>query len=262
MAHPNFLLNQRVLVVGGSSGLGFGVASAALANGSKVHITSTSPDKLSTKIALLQSLYPGAHVSGSVTDLANTETLEANLLAVVEAAVKETGGALNHVTFTAGDAVPLIPLSETNTTTALKPFTVRFLAPLILGKFIAANPGRYVEGAASSSVTLTSGTLAHRPPPGMSPLVGAAGAAEVLARALAVDLAPIRVNVVCPGPVKTELMENMYRGRMDLVESMKKGSLTKTLGTPEHAAEAYLFCMRSVLATGQNFIIDNGVLLA
>jgi short-subunit dehydrogenase len=72
MAHPNFLLNSRALVIGGSSEIGFAVASGALSNGSKVHITSSTAEKLSTKIKQLQSLYPDAHVSGNAADLSPT----------------------------------------------------------------------------------------------------------------------------------------------------------------------------------------------
>ncbi|KAJ7601589.1 hypothetical protein DFH06DRAFT_1276782 [Mycena polygramma] len=218
MAHPNFILNSRTLVIGGTSGIGFAVASGALASGSKVHITSSTAAKLSTKIKELQSFYPGAHVSGSAVDLSNADALEATLQSALDAAVKETGGPLDHI-----------------------PFTVRYLGPLLIAKLVAAHPGRYLKAAHTSSITLTSGTLAHRPAPGFIAAIGVIGAVEALSRALAVDLAPIRVNIVIPGAGHT---------------------LTKEIGTAAEAAEAYLFCMRSALATGQGFIVDNGGLLA
>ncbi|KAF8172031.1 hypothetical protein K438DRAFT_1612315 [Mycena galopus ATCC 62051] len=259
MAHPNFLLNSRTLIIGGSSGIGFAAASAALSNGSKVHITSTTAEKLSKKITQLQSLYPNAHVSGSAADLSNTETLEANLQSIFDAAVKETGGALDHVVYTAGDAVFGTPrLKEITAVAALNPFTVRYLGPLLVGKLVAANPGKYLKPGHSSSITLTSGLLAHRPRPGFSATIGVAGAVEVLTRALAVDLAPIRVNVVIPGVVNTELAQGMP---MEMANMFKAVTLTKEFGTPEGAAEAYLFCMRSALATGQGFMIDNGAMM-
>ncbi|KAJ7698765.1 hypothetical protein B0H14DRAFT_782230 [Mycena olivaceomarginata] len=177
MAHPNFLLNSRTLIIGGSSGIGYAVASGALANGSKVHITSVTAQKLSAKITQLRSLYPNAHVSGSTADLSSTETLEGNLQSALDAAVKETGGALDHIVYTAGELPERTSLAQTTAVTALAPFTVRYLGPLLIGKLIAA-------------------------------------------------------------------------------------SLTKQIGTPEAAAEAYLFCMRSALATGQDFKVENGFLMA
>jgi NAD(P)-dependent dehydrogenase (short-subunit alcohol dehydrogenase family) len=262
MAHPNFLLNSRTLIIGGSSGLGFAVASAALSNGSKVHITSVTADKLSAKITQLQSLYPTAHVSGSVADLSSTETLETNLRSVLDAAVKETSGVLDHIVYTAGDGRSREPLAEATTVSVLKPFTVRYLGPLLVGKLVAANPGKYLTSTASSSITLTSGFMAHRPRPGVSTMIGVSGAVEVLTRALAVDLAPIRVNVVIPGFVDTELVQRTLEKNTAMLSVFEGASLTKKIGTPEGAAEAYLFCMRSALATGQGFKIDNGALLA
>ncbi|KAK7025244.1 NAD(P)-binding protein [Favolaschia claudopus] len=258
MAHPNFLENTRVLVIGGSSGIGFAVASAALANAAKVHITSMSASKLSSKLSALQSLYPNAHVSGSVTDLSNTETLEGNLQSVLDTAVNETGGALDHIVFTAGDGVALFPLAEASVEKALKPFTVRFLGSLLVGKLVAANPNKYLKSAASSSITLTTGIGVRRPSPGAVALAGVGGALEVLGRSLAVDLAPIRVNTVISGQVDTELLQKIIGGRPQVLEKFEKGTLTGQIGTPEGAAEVYLFCMRSALATGQSFVIDNG----
>jgi NAD(P)-dependent dehydrogenase (short-subunit alcohol dehydrogenase family) len=261
MAHPNFLLNSRTLVIGGSSGLGFAVASGSLSSGSKVHITSITAEKLSNKIRQLQSLYPGAHVSGSTVDLSSTETLEANVQAVLDAAVKDTGGPLDHIVYTAGNSIPLTPLAEITATAALSSMTVRFLGPLLVGKLISANPGRYVNTAASSSITFTSGSRVHRPPPNSTLWIGSLGALEAVTRSLAVDLAPIRVNVIIPGAVYTELAERLTGGNADVLSTFKAMSLTKQVGTPEGAAEAYLFCMRSALATGQSFTIDNGKLM-
>ncbi|KAJ6551641.1 hypothetical protein B0H19DRAFT_1073302 [Mycena capillaripes] len=210
MAHANFLLNSRTLVIGGSSGIGFAVASAALTNGGKVSITSVTAEKLATKIAELQAIYPDAHITGNAADLSSVSTLEANLQSVLDAAVKDNGGPLDHIVYTAGDAFHRSGgLAAVTATTALGDFTVRYLGPLSVGKLVAANPGRYLNPAASSSITLTSGTLAHRPLPGLSPWIGVVGAVEVLSRALAVDLAPIRVNVIIPGAVKTELLEKL-----------------------------------------------------
>jgi hypothetical protein len=60
----------------------------------------------------------------------------------------------------------------------------------------------------------------------------------------------------------TELAQGMFGGNTALLSAFEAASLTKKIGTPEGAAEAYLFSMRSALATGQGFKIDNGSLLA
>ncbi|KAF7345770.1 NAD(P)-binding protein [Mycena venus] len=253
MAHPNFLLNTRTLIIGGSSGIGFAVASAALSSGSKAHITSVTAEKLSTKITQLQALYPAAHVSGSTADLADTDTLEANLQSVLDAAVKDTGGPLDHIVYTAHEgmsnaAKSNAKLVEITATKALSTFTARLLGPLLIGKLVAANPGRYLKPAASSSPHTHLGNL--RPPP-------TSGSLHLWR--VAPELAPIRVNVIIPGAVRTELLDEISGGNPDM---FTKGTLTKEVGSAEGAAEAYLFSMRSALATGQGFIIDNGTMMA
>ncbi|KAJ7367048.1 hypothetical protein DFH08DRAFT_1005126 [Mycena albidolilacea] len=235
MAHPNFLLTSRTFIVGDSSGIGFSVASGALSNGSK-------------------SLYPDAHVNGSAADLSNTETLEIHLLSVLDAAVKETGEAPDHIGHTAGD--PGIFGGNWR-----KQPRRRGSSPSPCAISAPSNPGKYLNPAASSSIILMSGLLAYRPRPGSSPMIGPAGAVEVLTRALAVDLTPIRVNVVILGQVDTEFFHGLFGGNTEVLSKIKAANLTKQIGTPEGAAEAYLFCMRSVLATGQGFKIDNGNLM-
>ncbi|KAJ7809859.1 hypothetical protein B0H14DRAFT_2864983 [Mycena olivaceomarginata] len=233
MAHPNFLLNSHTLVIGGSDGIGFAVASGALSSGSRVHITSATPEKLATKI----------HEPSGCLDNA----------------IKDTGGPLDHIVYTAGGNLHSTALAETTASTALSSFTVRYLGPLLVGKLVAAHPGRYLTSAVGSSITLTSGMGAHRPVKGMN--VAMVGATEVLARNLAVELAPIRANVIVAGPVQSALLEKLVGGKEGVLK-VAAGTLTKQVGPPEGIAEAYLFCMRSSLATGQGFIVDNGVSLA
>ncbi|KAJ6508544.1 hypothetical protein C8R45DRAFT_1069252 [Mycena sanguinolenta] len=204
-----------------SSGIGYAVASAALANDSKV---------LSVEVTQLQSLYPNVHVKGS---------------AVLDAAVNETGGPLDHIVYTSGG----VTLAEITAETALQRFAVRYLGPLLVGKLVAANPGKYLKAAHTYFLDHPHlGRTSAPSPSGTLPRDRSCGAVEVLTRALAVDLAPIRVNVVIPGVLDTE--------------TYKAASLTKEIGTPEGSAEAYLFCMRSALATGQGFKIENGSSLA
>ena len=82
---------------------------------------------------------------------------------------------------------------------------VRFLETLILGKVAP----KYMSAGPRASITLTSGTAAHRPVPGGTVISGWVAAVESVARGLAVELAPIRVNFVCLGAVQTELLESL-----------------------------------------------------
>jgi NAD(P)-dependent dehydrogenase (short-subunit alcohol dehydrogenase family) len=174
--------------------------------------------------------------------------LEANLQAVLDNAIKDTGGPLDHVVYTAGSSFHSTALAKTTASTALSSFTVHYLGPLLVGKLVAAHPGRYLTSTVGSSITPTSGMWAHRPMKG----IDVVGATEVLARTLAVELAPTRVNVIVVGPVQSDLLEKLAGG--------KEGVLK--VGPTSGIAEAYLFCIRSSLATGQGFIVDKGVSLA
>lgn len=66
---------------------------------------------------------------------------------------------------------------------------------------------RYSKGRIIESFTVTSGTTAMRPTPGISNLIGGGGALMSATRGLALDLAPVRVNCVVPGLVMTEMLD-------------------------------------------------------
>ena len=88
------------------------------------------------------------------------------------------------------------------------------------------------------------------------------GAIEALTRALAVELAPTRVNAVCPGVVRTELWSNMAQSDRDV---MYRGGAERLpvgrVGSPEALADAYLYLMRQGHSTGQVIVVDGGAVL-
>lgn len=256
---PNPLSTSRLLVFGGASGIGAAVASGALAYGTTVHVSSSQPFNIASATSKLQDLYGGSTVSGTPADLSQADTIEANVKAVLDAAVHSLGGPLDHIVFTAGDIPPRPKLADADAKEAMPCFQIRYIGPLMVAKHIAANPGIYLKAATTSSITLTSGIASRRPRPGITTAVGVAGAVEALTRALAVEMAPVRVNVVIPGAIRTELLEKLA-GDDEIIKAFEKSSLLKTIGTPEDAAEAYLFCMRSSFATGQDYIVDGGLL--
>jgi NAD(P)-dependent dehydrogenase (short-subunit alcohol dehydrogenase family) len=112
------------------------------------------------------------------------------------------------------------------------------------------------------SITLTNSVAGLRPRKGRTVVASVCGAMEALTRALAVELAPIRVNAVCPGVVRTELWndmsetdrEAMYR---DLGQRLPIGRI----GEPEDLAHAYVYLMREHYSTGQVVVVDGGALL-
>ena len=83
-----------------------------------------------------------------------------------------------------------------------------------------------------------------------------------MARGLAVDLAPVRVNCVCPGLIETEMWARFPEGRREMLKAMTQKQLVQRPGTPAEAAEAYLTCMRNTFMTGQIIKIEGGIAIA
>jgi NAD(P)-dependent dehydrogenase (short-subunit alcohol dehydrogenase family) len=85
---------------------------------------------------------------------------------------------------------------------------------------------------------------------------------EGFVRAAAVELAPIRVNSVVPGVVKTNLWSSMTEGdRENLYRTVGDSLLVKRVGEGEDIAQAFLYLMKQSFGTGQNLVIDGGAVL-
>jgi NAD(P)-dependent dehydrogenase (short-subunit alcohol dehydrogenase family) len=233
------LKDKKVLVIGGGSGIGFGIAKGAAEEGAKVTIASRNADKIAQKAKSIGG-------TAAVLDV----SAEAN----VENFFKEHSG-FDHIAFTAGDMSSLARgvLSDLDLTLAASRFKTRFWGAVAVAKHGATRlpPG--------GSFTFTNGMLAHRPVKGMPIVSASAMAAEGLALGLAVDLAPVRVNCVCPGLIETELLAG-YGDEM--LKTMSQRQLIQRPGTPEEAAEAYLTSMRNTFMTGQVLKIEGGIAIA
>ncbi len=236
------LKDKRVLVIGGGSGIGFGIAKGAAEEGAKVMIASRNAGKIAEKAESI-----GA--TGAVLDVSE----EANIAAFFK---EHTG--FDHIAFTAGDTDGLSMglLSDLDLKQAANRFNTRFWGAVAVAKHGATKlpPG--------GSFTFTNGMLAHRPMKGMPLVSASATAAEGLARGLAVDLAPVRVNCVCPGLIETELFARYGEARHEMLKAIAQRQLIPRPGTPEEAGEAYLTCMRNTFLTGQVLKIEGGVAIA
>lgn len=235
------LAGKKVVVLGGSSGIGFAVAKAALEQGATVHIGSSNADKVGAAVERL-----GEGAGGSAIDLADEASIEAFFA---------DHGPLDHLVYTAGDwtrrKLKIGP--EFDAAQAEASFDIRFWGILRTIKF--GLPLLAVNG----SITLTSGLFAHRPAKGSAFSTALTGAVEHLTQGLAVELAPIRVNVVTPGFIATEAWARLPA---DAVDAMVKDQPLPRAGDPAEAAEAYLYFMRAGFTTGQRAIVDGGALFA
>lgn len=256
------LQDKRILILGGTSGIGFCVAENCLENGAIVIVASSRQESIDKTISRLSTSYPdfSSRISGHIIDL-RSDTAETSILALLDTATNHKTHLLDHIVSTAGDSVPIQPLSAfRDATTLTDAQRVRVLAPM----YIAKHAKQYMHDSARSSITITSGVNSYMPGNGWALPALAGMAVEGLVRALAVDLRPVRVNAVAPGAVWTELFQRTFTGEQ--LERFKQEFARQTLvgdvGMPEDVSEAYLYFMRDAFVTGQVVLTEGGLLLA
>lgn len=234
------LSGQRILVVGGGSGIGYAVAEGALAEGAKVVIASTSAERL-------------AKAAGGLGGGVETARLDVTDEAQVRDYFAGSGG-FDHIVTTAGDwgGPRRGALADLDLDAARSVFAVRFWGALTLAKYGVATLSE------DGSLTFTDGVIGHRPAPGTFVSTAMAGAVEHLTRGLAVELAPRRVNAVCPGLIRTGVFAPLPEER--IIEMTKRQPIPR-IGTPAEAAQSYLYLMNNRYVTGQVLIVDGGTML-
>lgn len=265
ISYTSKLDGSRILILGGTSGVGFGVASAALQFGADVIISGSNPERLTRSLDRLRTQYPDlppSRISGKTCDLGDAAALETNLDELLRFATTTPEGdtkKINHAVLTAGDALNLTPLSETTPASIAAASQVRFYGAVILAKLLP----KYAETSPETSLTFTGGVNTNRPLPGWAVMAAVGAAVEGLTRGLAVDLKPMRVNTVSLGAVKTELLDGYLNseGGEEKLEAFRRGSLTGRLGRVEDVVEAYLYMMRDGFVTGEVLKTHGGRLL-
>jgi NAD(P)-dependent dehydrogenase (short-subunit alcohol dehydrogenase family) len=256
----NKLQGKRILVVGGTSGIGFAAAEAAVEYGANVVVASSKPEKVQNAIERLRKSYPEAadRVQGKAVDL-SAANAEEQIVALFDFASEVGKHKLDHVIDTAGDHFKLTSLSELNAEKILALTKVRLVGALLLAKIAS----QYLNSSPTSSLTLTGGVTDAKPIPGWVAM-GAVGAGKRgMTRALAHDMKPIRVNLVCPGFVKTEMLNEFPSDQLErIIAIYKEKALTGTVGKPEDLAEVYLSLMKNEFINGAEVSSDGGYLIS
>jgi len=148
--------------------------------------------------------------------------------------------------YTPGEELLLKPLAELDLGAARAFFELRYWGAL--AAIQAARPRLARDG----SVVLTSGAAGHRPYPGFVLGASVCGAMEAAARTLAVELAPIRINIVAPGFVDTDLWSNVpAAAKQQMFREAASKLPVARIGTADDVAEHYLSFLRGRYVTGR-----------
>ena len=242
MQRGNGLQDKRVVVLGGSSGIGLEVAKQAAVHGASVIIASSAAERVQKAVESI-----GSGSQGQELDVSNERAV---------AAFFSKLGAFDHLVFTAGDSLHLHDLADTDLQEARHAFELRYWAALAAVKY--GSPQIRKGG----SIVLTTGIAGQRPQKGWVIAASVCGTIEALTRALALELAPIRVNAVSPGVVRTNLWQSMSAAeREKLFESVGKSLPVGRVGEAHDIAQAYLFLMQEGFSTGQTVVVDGGTVL-
>ncbi len=233
---PDKLQNQRVVLIGGTSGIGFAVAEAAQSAGAKVVVASRSQAKVDGALARLEPAAEGATIDTG--DEADVERFFARV------------GSFDHLVYTAGDWEGR-PTDQWDLDSNQWIFRIRFWGALRAIKYARSTIAQH------GSITLTDGAAGRKPRRGAAITAAGAMAIEHLVPGLAVDLAPIRVNCVCPGIILTEAVPIPA----DQAERMLSQQPLARGGAPDEVAEAYLYLMRGTYTTGDVLVVDGGYTL-
>jgi NAD(P)-dependent dehydrogenase (short-subunit alcohol dehydrogenase family) len=235
------LEGKRVVIVGGTSGIGFAVAQAARAQGASVVVASRQGAHVEAAVGRL-----GEGAAGFAVDVIDEARVAAAFADV---------GAFDHLVFTAGDwgGPRRSTFADIDLDAARSLFGVRFWGAMRVVRHALPSLAR------DGSITLTNGMIAHRPAKGAVMSAAMAGAVEHAALALSVELAPIRVNMVCPGYVKTEVWAGMPRDEREaFLARMTARQPLPRAAEPSEVAEAYIYLMRGGYTTGQVMRLDGG----
>jgi len=238
-------INKNVVITGGSTGIGFATAQAFIKEGANVWITSRSAENLQQAAEKINS----PKLTTVVSDTSNLEGIS-----ILEKAVTESGNKIDVLFLNAGIAVfsPIEHATEEdfdaqfNTNVKGYYFTLQKMIPHL------------VEGA---SVVFTSSTVATASQMYASVYSATKGAVNKIAHIAANELADrkIRVNIVSPGPIKTEGFEKVVTDD-EVKKQFAATTAVQRLGNPDEIATTVLFLSsdKASFITGAELMVDGG----
>ncbi|KJS53352.1 SDR family oxidoreductase [Streptomyces rubellomurinus] len=241
MSDGTSLQGRRLVVVGAGSRTGRALAAAASAAGAEVVLAGPDPRKLE---------WTAGELSGP-SEVVPVDLADERSIADLAGAV----GRFDHLVSTA--AMPANgPLKDLELADVQRAFAAKVIGPLLLAKHLA---GQACEGG---SFTFFSGVAAWRPAPARTVMATTNGALAFLVRALAVEIAPVRVNAVSPGIVDTGSWDGLGSDKEAFLRGVAQRNPARRVGSTEDLVKAVRYAIDNPYVTGTVLHVDGGGRLA
>ncbi len=244
---PQTLAGTRVLVIGGSAGIGLTAGQLLAGVGAEVTLAARNADRLRSAAEAITEQH-GTNIATELVDVTDAASVEALFAAV---------GSVDHVFVPAAGMttglVSTITAPERDTNIVSRLFGAHHIARSAIPRM-----------AAGGSITFTSGIFVLRPRAGVALGAASLGAIESFTRALALELSPLRVNAIRPGDTDTPL----YRSLIGADDGPAGDAAIAAAGaalplgrvaTPAEIAAAALFLMANSYVTGTVVTVDGGI---
>lgn len=233
------LRDQRVVVVGGTSGMGLGAAHAAVGAGAAVTVAGRRPIDRRERTHILDAQLE--HHVADITDEASVRELFEKI------------HALDHLFVTAAPATAPSAFLEQDIVGAQQYMNAKFFGAWLCARYAAP---RMRDGG---SITFLTGCASVRPRTGLSAVTPAFAALEALSLALALELGPLRVNTIRPGLVDSAMWNFLdAQAREDLRRKTRATFPVGRIGTIEDIGHAAVFLMTNPYVTGTVLEVSGG----
>ncbi len=219
---------KKVLIVGGSSGIGLALAKRVSKKGGEVVIASRKAEEQKQKLIKNEWLEQCSFISFDITSISDINEMFSK------------AGAVDHIVVTVKSPLVTGSFLNLDSESVFSAFNTKLWGQYNLAK---AGAGKIKHGG---SIVLTSGSLGTRPIQDYSTMSIICGAVNSLCKSLALELAPIRVNAVAPGFLTLKTMEDI---------------IPLGLGDSDQLANSYLFLMEDSYTTGTTIVSDGGAAL-
>lgn len=235
---------QRTLIIGGASGIGYSVAQLLTSRGDAIVLAGRNTQKLQQAA---KQLSEKSSIDTLTLDIANEQELRD---------LAKTLGPVDNIVVTAGSQAPGGPLSSIDLSAAKQAFETKFWGSLAIAQHLGGllKPG--------GTLTFTSGFLGRRTVAGTIVKTAMNAALESAVKILAKELSPLRVNAVSPGLTDTEAYSAMApEARQQMLEKAAAALPAQRWGRAEDVAKGYLFVIDNPFVTGSVIDIEGGALI-